>query len=170
LPGGDGYCGKMRSKSLSGANFVCYDGGHKPGEQNRQGGQRAATGQPRRQMAAVVFNKASSRRSPMSMRVLTPSVELAGTAGTAGLELLDTLQALGPDGSALPGGTELLRLVPPRWNEQGQMFQLSYEGRACCMSNKNVQLANVANESSPTLQARAPPHHAATPTFPRTCP
>ena len=33
------------------------------------------------------------------------------------------------------------------------MFQLSYEGRACCMSNKNVQLANVANESSPTLQA-----------------
>ena len=35
------------------------------------------------------------------------------------------------------------------------MFQLSYEGRACCMSNKNVQLANVANESSATLQARA---------------
>ena len=33
-----------------------------------------------------------------------------------------------------------------------------------------VELANVANESSPTLQARAPPHHAATPTFPRTCP
>ena len=171
LPGGDGYCGKMRSKSLSGANFVCYDGGHKPGEQNRQG--RAATGQPRRQMAAVVFNKASSRRAPMSMRVLTPSVELAGTAGTAGLELLDTLQALAPDGSALPGGTELLRLVPPRWNDQGQMFQLSYEGRACCMSNKNVQLANVADESSPTLQARAPAHHAATPTFcvqNQTCP
>ena len=66
---------------------------------------------------------------------------------------MGTRQALGPDGSALPGGTELLRLVPPRWNEQGQMFQLSYEGRACCMSNKNVQLANVANESSPTLQA-----------------
>ena len=153
----------MRSKSLSGANFVCYDGGHKPGEQNKQGSQRATTGQPRRQMAAVVFNKASSRRAPMSMRVLTPSVELAGTAGTAGLELLDTLQSLGPDGSALPGGTELLRLVPPRWNDQGQMFQLSYEGRACCMSNKNVQLANVANESSPTLQVRAPPHHATTP-------
>jgi len=150
--GGDGYCGKMRSKSLSGANFVCYDGGHKSGEQIKQGSQRAATGQPRRQMAAVVFNKASSRRAPMSMRVLTPSVELAGTAGTVGLELLDTLQALGPDGCELPGGTELLRLVPPRWNEQGQMFQLSYEGRACCMSNKNVQLANVANESSPTLQ------------------
>ena len=29
----------------------------------------------------------------MSMRVLTPSVELAGTPDTAGLELLDTLQA-----------------------------------------------------------------------------
>ena len=53
------------------------------------------------------------------------------------------------------------------------MFQLSYEGRACCMSNKNVQLANVADESSPTLQARAPAHHAATPTFcvqNQTCP
>ena len=38
------------------------------------------------------------------------------------------------------------------------MFQLSYEGRACCMSNKNVQLANVANESSPTLQATLSRH------------
>eukprot|EP00908_Phaeocystis_cordata_P011801 Transcript_22756.p1 GENE.Transcript_22756~~Transcript_22756.p1 ORF type:complete len:455 (+),score=191.70 Transcript_22756:403-1767(+) len=146
--GGDAYCGKMRSKSLSGANFVCYDDGHKPG----QVGQRTAGSQPRRQLAAVVFSKASSRRAPMSMRVLAPSTELAGTAGTVGLELLDTLQALGADGGGLPGGTELLRLVPPRWNEQGQMYQLSYEGRACCMSNKNVQLANVANERSPTLQ------------------
>ena len=27
--GGDGYCGKMRSKNLSGANFVAYDDGIK---------------------------------------------------------------------------------------------------------------------------------------------
>ena len=59
--GGDGYCGKMRSKSLSGANFVCYDGGHKPGEQGRQASRAA---QPRRQMAAVVFNKARGSPSP----------------------------------------------------------------------------------------------------------
>ena len=32
------------------------------------------------------------------------------------------------------------------------MFQLSYEGRACCMSNKNVQLANVAADGVATLQ------------------
>ena len=81
--------------------------------------------------------------------------------------------------------------MPPRWNDQGQMFQLSYEGRACCMSNKNVQLANVANESSPTLQAiltrtptltltltltltrarpRCRPSSPATPTSPQACP
>ena len=63
-----------------------------------------------------------------------------------------TRQALGPDGSALPGGTELLRLVPPRWNDQGQMFQLSYEGRACCMSNKNVQLADTSRPEEAALQ------------------
>ena len=154
---GTAYCGKMRSKNLSGANFVCYDDGHKVGQ---HAGQRAAAGQPRRQMGAVVFNKATSRRAPMSMRALVPSVGLAGRADAAGLELLDTLQALGADpggglgGGAvhLPGGTELLRLAPPRWNEEGQMYQLSYEGRACCMSNKNVQLANAANDKLPTLQ------------------
>ena len=32
------------------------------------------------------------------------------------------------------------------------MFQLSYEGRACCMSNKNVQLANAAKDENATLQ------------------
>ena len=42
---------------------------------------------------ALTPRQASSRRAPMSMRVLTPSVELAGTPDTAGLELLDTLQA-----------------------------------------------------------------------------
>ena len=56
--------------------------------------------------------------------------------------------------------------MPPRWNDQGQMFQLSYEGRACCMSNKNVQLANVANESSPTLQAILSRHAHLPPSLP----
>ena len=46
------------------------------------------------------------------------------------------------------------------------MFQLSYEGRACCMSNKNVQLANVANESSPTLQATLSRHAQLFPNLP----
>ena len=65
--------------------------------------------------------------------------------------------AAGPVGheapvSPPPEGTELLRLVPPKWNEEGGMYQLSYEGRACCMSNKNVQLANVADDGVATLQ------------------
>ena len=55
------------------------------------------------------------------------------------------------DGPAT-ANTELLRLVPPRWNEEEQMYQLSYEGRACCMSNKNVQLANAAEDENATLQ------------------
>ena len=32
------------------------------------------------------------------------------------------------------------------------MYQLSYEGRACCMSNKNMQLANTQDDHYATLQ------------------
>ena len=153
-----GYCGKIRAFNLSGANFVCYDDGAKPGQHH--GG---AGGRVRRQMLAVTFNKANSRRAPMTMRVLAPSPATLAPGATPahGHDLLDTLQgmsgAAGPVGheapvSPPPEGTELLRLVPPKWNEEGGMYQLSYEGRACCMSNKNVQLANVADDGVATLQ------------------
>jgi len=47
-----------------------------------------------------------------------------------------------------PEGARLLKLVPPRWNADEQMFQLFCEGRACCMSNKNVQLADTAVQAA----------------------
>merc|ERR1712146_523851 len=65
---------------------------------------------------------------------------------------LESLLGLSMESTVPPSGSELLRLVPPRWNEEGQMYQLSYEGRAYCMSNKNVQLANVCHDKMPTLQ------------------
>jgi len=153
IPGEDPlYCGKLRSYSMSGSNFVVYDDGVKVEEQRRLSG---SSRQPppgaertRNQLAAMIFQKSSSRRAPMSMRVLVPSVGHA----TSSLDLLDSLQSLPPDSLAAPPMTELLRLVPPRWNEEEQMYQLSYEGRACCMSNKNVQLANAADEELAALQ------------------
>ena len=84
-PGGEAYCGKMRSKNLSGASFVCYDGGHKPGEQTKQGGPRAAAGgQPRRQMAAVVFNKARRRHRADERRCNQPYAPQAAVLRTPG--------------------------------------------------------------------------------------
>ena len=71
MPGGadDGaaadasYCGKIRSFNLSGANFVCYDDGAKPG----QGG-----GRTRRQMLAVTFNKVGGASGPACARRFPP--------------------------------------------------------------------------------------------------
>ena len=115
----------------------------------------------RRQLAAMVFNKSTSRRVPMTMRMLVPAAEStdfgpAVPGPVHGKELLEQLQALDDaaiaSGVTPPEGTRLLKLVPPRWNEEEQMFQLSYEGRACCMSNKNVQLADVAQPEFAALQ------------------
>ncbi len=148
----------MRSYNLSGANFVAYDDGLKPEDIPRAG-----AGKVRRQLAAMVFNKSTSRRVPMTMRMLVPSTSTFAPSGGAArsrpevgasADLLEVLQAMHADDAApaRPAGTELLRLVPPRWNEDEQMFQLSYEGRACCMSNKNVQLVDVARTEVAALQ------------------
>ena len=69
------------------------------------------------------------------------------------IDLLEELQALPMEERAEPPeGCRLLRLVPPRWNADEQMFQLFCEGRACCMSNKNVQLADMAMPDRAALQ------------------
>jgi len=96
-----------------------------------------------------VFQRGSSRRAPMSMRVLLPSV--GAHRQRDDVDLLDTLQGLS-DEHAVPKGTDLLILQPPRWNEEGQMYQLAFEGRASQMSNKNVQLICPEFPSAPTLQ------------------
>ena len=86
------------------------------------------------------------------------------------------LQALDQQAENSVPGAESLQLSPPLWNEQGQMFQLAFEavsplflpqaasrlldrtncvvaqGRACCMSNKNVQLVSDRFTTLPTLQ------------------
>jgi len=154
------YCGKVRSYNLSGANFVAYDDGVKL----EADGSCAAGQRPRRQMVAMTFSKSSSRRVPMTMRMLVPSMEIvdapnsashstAAAQPSAAAELLDSLQALPAEDIASPPlGTRLLKLVPPRWNADEQMFQLFCEGRACCMSNKNVQLADTLVPDRAVLQ------------------
>ena len=120
-------------------------------------------------MLAVTFNKANSRRAPMTMRVLAPSPATLAPGATPahGHDLLDTLQgmsgAAGPVGheapvSPPPEGTELLRLVPPKWNEEGGMYQLSYEGRACCMSNRTCS-SPTADDGVATLGGQAAEGH-----------
>ena len=85
------YCGKLRSYNLSGANFVVYDDGYKAEEKRGAGSRQPPVEAPRRQLAAMVFQKSTSRRAPMSMRVLVPSVDAAAEAVPA--DLLEALQA-----------------------------------------------------------------------------
>ena len=93
----------------------------------------------------------------MTMRMLLPTPSPTPSAeppsGPAA-DLLETLQAISFETAqeAPPGGTQLLKLVPPRWNADEQMFQLFCEGRACCMSNKNVQLADTSRPDEAALQ------------------
>lgn len=92
---------------------------------------------PRRAVGAVVYDKNTGRRQPMTMRVLAP---LPGTADSTEPSLV-SLKLMNSDAEAMvPSGCQALRLVPPRWSETGKVFQLAFEGRAARMSNKNVQL------------------------------
>ena len=149
------YCGKVRSYNLSGANFVAYDDGVKP-EDVPKGA--AGVIRLRRQMVAMCFNKSTSRRVPMTMRMLMPTPNNDPNApppsSGAAADLLEALQTLPLEAGmeAPPDGTQLLKLVPPRWNADEQMFQLFCEGRACCMSNKNVQLADTSRPDEAALQ------------------
>lgn len=152
------YCGKVRSYNLSGANFVAYDDGIKL--ENMPKGADAGQVRPRRQLVAMVFNKSTSRRVPMTMRMLMPDPEAPSEAGRAieaargHVDLLEALQMMPAEaGAEKPSeGLHLLKLVPPRWNADEQMFQLFCEGRACCMSNKNVQLADTSRPDEAALQ------------------
>ena len=91
----------------------------------------------------------------MTMRMLVPTPPRRGD-DVPSIDLLETLQGMQLDGSdqmgAAPDGTRLLKLVSPRWNADEQMYQLFCEGRACCMSNKNVQLADTALPDEAALQ------------------
>ena len=94
----------------------------------------------------------------MTMRMLMPTPSATRTAELSrgvGVELLEALQAIPLESAGKespPIGTQLLKLVPPRWNADEQMFQLFCEGRACCMSNKNVQLADMSRPDEAALQ------------------
>ena len=149
------YCGKVRSYNLSGANFVAYDDGIK--EEAMPKGPAADQVRARKQLVAMMFNKSTSRRVPMTMRMLLPTPTPNGQPDNptaAASDLLESLQAVplevGQD--VPPTGTQMLKLVPPRWNADEQMFQLFCEGRACCMSNKNVQLADTSRPDEAALQ------------------
>ena len=116
----------------------------------------------RRQLVAMCFNKSTSRRVPMTMRMLLPTPDPAAydDEASANVDLLEALHKVpfSHDGGdeTPPSGTQLLKLVPPRWNADEQMFQLFCEGRACCMSNKNVQLADMVRprgSNEPSLAA-----------------
>ena len=85
------YCGKVRSYNLSGANFIAYDDGAKPENLPKVSSKLRV----RRQMVAMCFNKSTSRRVPMTMRMLIPSPDPSGNASPPpATDLLETLQAI----------------------------------------------------------------------------
>jgi hypothetical protein len=86
----------------------------------------------------------------MAMRVLAPVPRTPPPPLTA-----DSLRAAidgGDSAASVPAGAQLLKLTPPRWNEIGKVYQLAFEGRAACMSNKNVQLESTYQPGKPMLQ------------------
>ena len=141
------YCGRLRSYTLSGASFVVYDDGVK---QDRL---RHGDGRLRRQMAAMGFHKSStSQKSPLLMRMFVPSLGPGRAPPADTLELLETLRhtPLKADDDELPPGTRLLKTAPPVW--QDGMLQSAFAGRACCASNKNMQLVDASRPNIATLQ------------------
>jgi len=156
------YCGKVRSYNMAGANFILYDDGHKPDAMAKAEKEGYGHCRPRQQMAALAFTRSSSRRVPMTLRMLLPQPEPANSVRGENspvairqgpeAELLDSLQGAASEGGEPPEGTRLLKLVPPRWNADHKMFQLFCEGRACCMSNKNLQLADGTRPDEAALQ------------------
>ena len=107
------YCGKLRSYSLSGGNFVVYDDGMKP-----EAIERTGAGRPRRQLASLIFDKQSTKKAPMSMRMLLPNAEERARAVHYGsdqppLDVHAVLQSLHPESPAAPKGFDLLKLAQP---------------------------------------------------------
>jgi len=141
-PVGPGFCGKVRSFGMTGSQFLVYDEGHKPGKE-------WTTNQPyvRQQLAAASFHRGTSRRAPMSIRVMLPTPEgfvqqehdVRLVRSTQG-DLLKALDAKSVEDVEAPAAMEVHTLAQPEWSEEAQVYQLAYEGRACCMSNKNAQL------------------------------
>ena len=83
------YSGKVRSYNLSGANFIAYDDGVKP-EALPKGSGGGET-RLRQQMVSMCFNKSTSRRVPMTMRMLLPTPH---STTSSEVDLLESLQAI----------------------------------------------------------------------------
>lgn len=167
------FLGKVRSQGFAGGEFAVYDNGFKPAARDAdqpvhlsRGDSKSASsiGEcARHEVGAVVYTRHTGHRKPMEMRVLAP---LPGHApqprprSAGGSEVpvqlsIDALKAVveaGDNAASLPAHTQLLRLVPPKWNEIGKVYQLAFEGRAACMSNKNVQLESTYQPGKPMLQ------------------
>jgi ankyrin repeat protein len=163
------FLGKVRSLGFGGGDFAVYDNGFKPSgggggaDGGGGGGGRGVGGREkgkgfevtygeaaRKEVGAIVYNRNSSRRQPMAMRVLAPVPRTPPPPLTA-----DSLRAAidgGDSAASVPAGAQLLKLTPPRWNEIGKVYQLAFEGRAACMSNKNVQLESTYQPGKPMLQ------------------
>lgn len=137
------YCGRMRSYHLSGADFVAYDDGVKPGRMREDGG--GAPQNMRRQMVAMCFQKSSAQHSVVRMLVPAPS-HIPEAANAPPEDLVDALRSIPSEAGheVPPAYTNYLKLVPPRWNEDEGVFEGVFAGRAHCASNKNVQLVDVS--------------------------
>ena len=166
------YCGRMRSYTLSGADYVAYDDGAKPDKW----GAIPYGVRPRRQMAAMRLSKSAAQEVLMRMLVPTPpsgeepqaavppptsreepqAAVQPPTSAAAPKDMLDRLRAIpldAPSGTVpRPRGTNLLEVVLPQWSEEQEGFESVFAGRARCASNKNLQLADVSRPDEAALQ------------------
>jgi hypothetical protein len=143
------YCGRVRSYHLHGTDFVAWDDGVKP-ERVCEGVKETRL---RRQMAAMSFHK-SAQSGHTVMHMLVPNSNCGQETALdpdATADCLSRLRSVSsavgetvPAGERVPAGTRLLSVVPPQWNKNKTALHSAFTSRARCVSNKNMQLADVS--------------------------
>ena len=114
--------------------YTLYDGGAAPGDK------KAAGKELRREFMHVHFINSLRNRNPGAMEVALPAVDADGAAALfqPQVEGKDTLEERIK--KEKPSDATIFKNREPKWNEETQIYQLDFRGRATHASCKNIQL------------------------------
>jgi hypothetical protein len=114
--------------------YTLYDGGAAPGDK------KAAGKELRRELMHVHFINSLRNRNPGAMEVAMPAVDADGVAAVfqPQVEGKDTLEERIK--MPKPSDATIFKNREPKWNEETQIYQLDFRGRATHASCKNIQL------------------------------